>query len=281
MDNKDPEIDHEDPEDILSTSLETFYGYQPITFGSAGTTFTYGPKGDAPAITLQVPDTAAANWSLHASDIWVSSIYLADHLDDLHIPSHIDGLLPGERLRLLELGAAAGLPGILIAKTFPNIVVTVSDYPDEQLIRNLANNVARNGVADSCRTAPYAWGSDSSALIGGSDGFDVVIAADTLWNPELHELFVAALRVTLRKSPSSRIYIVAGLHTGRYTIQAFLRILTINGFEVETIAEIQPLNLDRREWSVSREGEDDRENRRWVVWLTIKWLSQHTDVHCS
>jgi len=107
MDNRDPEIDidHEDPEDILSTSLETFYGYQPITFGSAGTTFTYGPKGDGPVITLQVPDTAAANWSLHASDIWVSSIYLADHLDDLRIPNHIDALLPGE-LRLLELGAA-------------------------------------------------------------------------------------------------------------------------------------------------------------------------------
>jgi len=174
----------------------------------------------------------------------------------------------------LELGAAAGLPGILIAKKFPDIAVTVSDYPDELLIRNLANNVARNGVADTCRTGPYAWGSDPSALIGGSDGFDVVIAADTLWNPELHGLFVEALRVTLRKSPSSRIYIVAGLHTGRYTIQAFLRILATNGFELETIAEIQSSNLDRREWSVSREGEDDRERRRWVVWLTIKWLSQ-------
>jgi len=139
----------------------------------------------------------------------------------------------------------------------------------------LTNNVARNGVADTCRTVPYAWGSDSSALIGDSNGFDVVIAADTLWNPELHGSFVAALRMSLRKSPSSRIYIVAGLHTGRYTIQAFLKILSANGFELETIAEIQSSNLDRREWSVSRKGEDDREKRRWVVWLTIKWLSQH------
>lgn len=260
----------------LKISLETFYEYEPITCGSAGTTFTYRSNGSTLIITLRVPDTIAANWSLHASDIWVSSIYLANHLDNLHISDQIDALLPDERLRVLELGAGAGLPGILIAKTFRDIAVTVSDYPDERLIQNLANNVAYNGVDDTCRTVAYAWGSDCSALTGDSGGFDVVIAADTLWNPEVHGLFAAALRDTLRKTLSSRVYIVAGLHTGRYTIQTFLSVLASNGFELETIAEIRSSNSEQREWSVSREGEDEGERRRWVVWLKIKRQFVHS-----
>ncbi|KAK2463554.1 hypothetical protein APHAL10511_004305 [Amanita phalloides] len=263
------------PEDILSTSLASFYDYHPVTFGSAGTPFTYKTNEGSSSIILHVPDTAAANWSLHASDIWISSIYMADHLDDLHLQSHINALVPGERLRVLELGAAAGLPGILIAKNFPNIAVTVSDYPDELLIQNLTHNVARNDVADTCCTVAYAWGSpDGSTLLGDSDGFDVVIAADTLWNPDLHGSFVRSLCATLRKSLASRIYLVAGLHTGRYTLQAFLKVLVANNLELVTIMEKRCSSAGEREWSVSRDGESDNERRRWVVWLEIKWPSQ-------
>ena len=261
-----------DPEDILSTSLDTFYGYHPVALGSAGTTFRYAPTGEAFTIAVQVPDTAAANWSLHTSGVWISSIYLADHLNDLRLQDHIGTLGPGQHLRVLELGAGSGLPGILIAKKFPNIAVTVSDYPDERLVQDLANNVARNGVTNTCRTVAHAWGSDSvAALLNGSDGFDIVIAADTLWNPEMHELFISTLRATLRKSPSSKIHLVAGLHTGRYTIQAFLIALGANGFELDDIVEKQCSGSDEREWCTFREGEDERERRRWVIWMKIRW----------
>jgi len=273
----EPQVESEgsDPEDILSTSLQTIYGYQPITHSSGGSLFTYNgiSKVLAPlTITLRTPDTQAANWSLHASSIWVSSLFLADHLEDLHLDQYVNNS-PPQRVRVLELGAAAGLPGILIAKIYEQVLVTVSDYPDEKLIQTLSENVARNGVSGSCRVVPYAWGSDASAFSGDKDvGFDVIVAADTLWNPESHSLFVQTLKITLKKSADARIHLVAGLHTGRYTLQSFLDAVGGTGFDTESVLEKEVNGEEERAWSVSRaEHEDERERRRWVVWISLRW----------
>ncbi|KAJ7224143.1 putative methyltransferase-domain-containing protein [Mycena pura] len=224
-------IDHNlklamDPEDILSSSLLTLYDYQPVTLSSAGSIFSFtstAPDQTITKVTLRTPDTQAANWSLHASSVWAASRFLADHLHLLELSKHTSQCSPGKRVKLLELGAAAGLPGILIAARNPQVSVTVSDYPDADLIRTLAENVAENGVSANCRATPYAWGSRPSDLfLPDGEKFDMVIAADTLWNPEFHGIFVESLKLTLERTPQSRIHLFAGLHTGRYTIQSFL-----------------------------------------------------------
>ncbi|KAI0766046.1 hypothetical protein BC629DRAFT_1583769 [Irpex lacteus] len=264
-----------DPEDLLSDSLQTLYDYTPITHSSAGSIFQYNPpkdplpstypRGQSCTITLTTPTTRAANWSLHASSIWASSIYIADHLPDLHLDRHIeiaaretnsDG--SSRRLRILELGAGAGLPSILIAKLYDAADVTVSDYPDEELIKTLADNVTRNDVARNCRASSVL--SHPNASIDPT--FDVIIAADTLWNSQLHPLFLDALGKTLRKSAGARIFLVAGLHTGRYTLQAFMNSVRSGAFEL----------MSRRAWDVERqEQEDEKERRKWVVWMVLKW----------
>jgi nicotinamide N-methyltransferase len=278
------------PEDIFSSSLEALYGYQPITLASAGseyrrTFYHHRIESAKPLnITLLAPTTLPANWSLHASDIWASSIYLADHIDqvglDALISSRICDQTP-EVVRVLELGAAAGLPGILIAKLYEDAAsVIVSDYPDAQLIKTLSDNVARNGVSRSCCAVAYAWGSDPACLLRGHAGFDVIIAADTLWNPDLHKLFVTSLRDTLKRSATARVHLVAGLHTGRYTIQSFMNAVQGAGFEVETAVEKEVAGLRERSWNVEREErEDEKERRRWAVWIVLRWnvyeLSDH------
>jgi predicted nicotinamide N-methyase len=269
------------PEDIFSSSLEMLYDYQPITLASAGSVYRYtsnlqsiGSKSPI-NITLHTPNTLPANWSLHASDIWASSIYLADHIDQVNLDALITliGVHTPEKVHVLELGAAAGLPGILIAKLYGDAaLVTVSDYPDEQLIRTLSNNVARNGVSRSCHTIPYAWGSDSSCLLREDISFDVIIAADTLWNPDLHSLFITSLQTTLKRSPMARVHLVAGLHTGRYTLQSFMSAARKAGFEVETALEKEVMGPRERLWNVEGEGnEDEKERRRWVVWMVLRW----------
>lgn len=135
-----------DPEDILSESLETLYDYAPITLSSSGSSYTYTPspnsvyaqtaRGRLMKITLKTPETEPENWSLHASSIWISSVYLADHLDELHIDKEIAHARDREELplRVLELGAGAGLPSILIAKRFQDdVFVVASDYPDDPI----------------------------------------------------------------------------------------------------------------------------------------------------
>ncbi|KAL6309275.1 hypothetical protein BKA93DRAFT_746165 [Sparassis latifolia] len=285
-----------DPEDLLSDSLQTLYDYTPVVRSSAGREFVYScpesqwcrfsSPGDplqsrtAPlsTITLRTPDTQPANWPLHVSSIWISSLYIADHLDDLHLDHHIaSAALQGQSLRLLEFGAGAGLPGILTARCYPEVRVVLSDYPDEVLIRTLVDNVGRNGVVDRCSVVAYAWGSDPSSLFSshGSveiSGFDVIVAADTLWNPELHSRFIKSLHLTLKKSPSARVYLVAGLHTGCYAIDAFLRLAVDSGLDVEEAVEREVNGNLSRPWCLEvAETHDEQERRRWVVWIVLKW----------
>ncbi|KAF9224025.1 hypothetical protein BS17DRAFT_780362 [Gyrodon lividus] len=274
-------LEDDDPEDILHASLQILYGYSPITHSTPGSVFIYTVKpGRVPRqleqIELMTPDTQPSNWSLHASSIWISSLFTADHLEDLHI----DTFPSQEIVRVLELGAGAGLPSILVGSVYQRVSVTVSDYPDDNLIRTLSENVRRNKVSERCRVVPYQWGTDITMLLdrtgqgdlGDDSLFDIIIAADTLWNPELHMPFIDTLCMCLKHSPNSRIHLVAGLHTGRYTIQAFLDGTKWRNLIIQTAVEREVGGTQSRTWDVSRaEGEDEQERRRWVVWMVLKW----------
>jgi predicted nicotinamide N-methyase len=273
------DIVEDDPEDIMSASLQTLYDYIPVSYSAPGSIFTYTIKrnGGSSAlrqITLQIPDTQASNWSLHASSIWQSSVHIADHIEYLQLDRFSDRKI----LRVLELGAGAGLPSIMIVRTTPNAAVVVSDYPDEKLICTLSDNV-RNHTSERCWTVPYAWGNDISPLLipaqqnpEGSALFDIIVAADTLWNPETHIQFINTLCMCLDRSPDARAHLVAGLHTGRYTLQSFMNAVIMHKLQVESVVEREVMDGVQRPWDVTRaESEDERERRKWVVWMVLKW----------
>ncbi|TDL26599.1 hypothetical protein BD410DRAFT_836464 [Rickenella mellea] len=286
-----------DPEDILSSSLQTLYSYTPLTHSSAGSLFSYtSPSGIK--IRVDTPDTDAKNWSLHASSIWNASVFLADRVEGIGVPSLIaqgmssaENVYGKDRFDILELGAGAGLPSILLAKYLSQFgkstrgmdisgkwSVVVSDYHDERLISTLRDNVKRNDLEAFCAVIPYDWGSDPSALPSHTSsargpnmarGFDLIIAADTLWNVTFHAPFVRSLALLLRKSPSARVHLIAGLHTGRYTLQAFFDMIGAEGvgMEVESVVECEVGGdgVNKREWKVDREdegGEMERRGRR-------------------
>jgi nicotinamide N-methyltransferase len=273
-----------EPEEILSSSLGTLYDYAPISHSSPGGLFTYEQRSHDPdspplTVTVSVPDTQAKNWTLQASSIWVSALYVVDHISELALPeengtgtSSPDTSPP---LRLIELGAGAGLPSIVIAKRNPHISVVASDYPDADLIRTLHSNVVRNNATLNCAVVPHAWGSDPSALLPAAD---VVLAADTLWDPALHGALLRTMCAVLRRTSHARAHVVAGLHTGRYTLEAFFKEAKAEGL---VLAGGGPTEREvgggegRREWDVGRvagdSDDDERERRRWVVWSVLKW----------
>jgi EEF1A N-terminal glycine/lysine methyltransferase len=299
----------EDEADILGGSLDILYGLTPIAHSSANDTFTYQPKSaiaeafhakgfknEIPVapIKLKVPDTAPGNWSLYASYVWASALHLVDHLDRLealYLPKDsCDAVDQYRQLSVLELGAGAGLPSILISRFMSSRArVIVSDYPDPLIIRALEHNIQSNGLEKYCKAAGYAWGEDTLSLQNAlfslpanmqkidqenatSNLFDVVVAADTLWNSETHAILVKTLCMTLKKSATSRAYLVAGFHTGRWTVQAFLERITKSPLALRSIREHEVEGDQQREWNVNRaEEEDEKERRRWVVWLTLGW----------
>jgi nicotinamide N-methyltransferase len=263
--------------EIFSDSLSTLYEHTAITLSSnPGSTFTY--TNESATINLKTPDTKPGNWSLHASSIWISAVFLADHIHllDLDRYQHL------RKIRVLELGAGAGLPGILLAKIRDDVQVVLSDYPDEELIDTLNQNVTSNIPDASAHVIPYDWTTSDVAPFHAlsPDGFDIIIAADTLWNADLHDAFLRSLESLLKHNvngPSSRVNLIAGLHTGRWTIQAFLKAVEDRRrFRLHRVVEI-PVNSGRettpeeRNWEVEREGEDESSRRAWVVSITMGW----------
>lgn len=277
-----------EPEEILSSSLETLYDFAPIAHSSPGGLFTYthrpqDPDSPSLKISLSVPDTQKEHWSLHASNIWVSALYVADHISELGLPktSSPDSITDTPPLRLIELGAGSGLPSILIAKCYPHISVIASDFPDAKLIDTLRGNVTLNNAAQNCTVVPHAWGTDPSALL--PPPADIVLAADTLWDPAQHAALLRTICAVLARTPAARAHLVAGLHTGKYTLDAFFRAARVAGLVVveaterEVVSASGDKDAGRREWDVGRrlaaggEDEDERERRRWIVWSVLKW----------
>jgi nicotinamide N-methyltransferase len=277
-----------EPEEILSSSLGTLYDYAPIVHSSPGGLFTYTHRpqdSDSPSleVTLSVPDTETEHWSLHASNIWTAALYVADHISELDLPAKETSSPDTPPLRLIELGAGSGLPSILIAKCYPHINVIASDFPDAKLIYTLRENVARNNAGQNCAVVPHAWGTDPSgagALLPPTA--DIVLAADTLWDPEQHAALLRTICTVLGRTPAARAHLVAGLHTGPYTLDAFFRAAQVAGLVLVRATEREVLRGEkdgrRREWDVHRwsvgargEDEDERERRRWIVWGVLKW----------
>jgi nicotinamide N-methyltransferase len=107
---------------------------------------------------------------------------------------------------------------------------------------------------------------------------DVVLAAETLWDPAQHAALLRKICAVLARTPAARAHLVAGLHTGRYTLDAFFRAARAAGFVLVEATEREVLGRKkggRLGWDVHwrpAAGEDEeRERIRWIVWGVLKW----------
>ncbi|QRV75054.1 methyltransferase domain protein [Ceratobasidium sp. AG-Ba] len=230
--------------EIFASALEVLYDEVPATLATTGGVYIHEQLGRK-TITIRTPETCSENWGLQADGVWQAARYLADNL----LPD-----LKGKRV--LELGAAAGLPGIVAIGHGPRSVV-LSDYPDPGILKRLEENVKAN------------WedhGVDIKALeeLGG-ERFDVVMAADVLWKQEMHEALCRTLDQALVLEDGGRVHIVAGLHTGRAVIAGFVELVLAAKFEVDEIYEVSVGTTPRRrEWAAERAGETMGERRLYV-----------------
>lgn len=185
-------------------------------------------------------------------------------------------------LRVLELGAGAGLCGILSCFAGAADVV-LSDYPAESMLTNLRSNVHSllpSNLQAIATVVGHVWGEDTSTLLeaGHFQGpFDVILLADCLWMPEQHDALCRTLVSTLKKSPSAKICCIAGFHTGRRKLANFFSIL--DQYSLMTAHGIKEMNHKdvERTWDASRPEEDSVERKRWLVLSDIVWLPNKVD----
>ena len=112
--------------------------------------------------------------------------------------------------RVLELGAGGGLPSLVCALRGASEVV-VTDYPDPELISNLAHNISllpadSSSPSSSSSSSPisafgYLWGRQPDEF---APPFDTVVLSDLLFNHSEHARLVDSVRIFMRRTPDAR-----------------------------------------------------------------------------
>lgn len=209
-------------EDILNDSL-FLLGESSVTDVAA---IQYGP------LTLTVaPKEGKAN-TLLADHLFSPALLLAERIEI--------GLLDVRDQTVVELGAGAGLPSLLMStlEQAPRLVV-ITDYPDAGILGNVEKNVDRNKEAFTCEVKcnGYEWGGNPDSLFqllpSGSSGFDIMILSDLLHFETSHDDLVLSIKLLLARSSAARVHVGAGSYTKPHVCDGFLDKATSAGLSFQ------------------------------------------------
>ncbi|ORX38621.1 hypothetical protein BD324DRAFT_370912 [Kockovaella imperatae] len=261
---------HDDPLNIYDTGLSNLFSIPPIAFSTTSPTslYIYGPPPAARTqtpIRLRVPTPGASVFNkLQANHVWLSALYLADQITtgEVQLGS-----------RVLELGAGAGLPGIAACLLGCDVLST--DWGDEDILACLESNFNRNCETKSAghwAAMSHEWGSDPIKLlafgshpsgedkavsnIGSHDPkpkrFDTLLLADTLWVSSAHSVLLDSIQALL--APKGMAHIAAGLHTGRWPVESFIKQAEERGAHIERVREVRWAGAGQ--WEVMDQADD-------------------------
>lgn len=132
--------------------------------------------------------------------LWNAGIFTADYLD-----KHATDLVAGKRV--LELGAAAGLPSLICTLNKAETVIC-TDYPDPDLISNIEQNfqyLEQDAKISPYQVKGYIWGNDYATILGKDtiseeDKFDLIILSDLVFNHTEHHKLLTTCKDLLKKN---------------------------------------------------------------------------------
>ena len=204
--------------------------------GDGGPADAAPPEGQLRLTLAQLPDRALVR--LFAHYVWNAALVLAALVDH--------GRVPVRGRRVIELGAGAGLPGV-VAALRGAVDVVLTDYPAPYFLDNLTANIERNlpalAAGRHVHVLGHAWGTPVDALLAAGEGtarFDAVLLADVLWMPDLHGALLDSCRRLVRPAAEGgRVWLAFGKHTGEHITDAFLALAAspAHGFTVQPLWE--------------------------------------------
>lgn len=135
--------------------------------------------------------------------LWNAGIFTADYLD-----KHAKELVVGKRV--LELGAAAGLPSLICSLNDAKVVIC-TDYPDPDLVSNIEYNF--HTLENTTKISPYKvqgyiWGNEYSSILGSEfkdaipeqEKFDLIILSDLVFNHTEHRKLLTTCKDLIKKN---------------------------------------------------------------------------------
>lgn len=150
--------------------------------------------------------------------------------------------------------------------------IVLSDYPSRKILDNLENNVERNVPAHlrehgKVIVQGHDWGALFSRFaVTYAQRFTRILCADCLWMDFAHRSLALSMLHFLSLTEDSRVWVLAGFHTGRIKVASFLDIAIQVGLEVENVWE-QDADGNERDWDRARE---DTERNRWMMICVLK-----------
>ena len=138
------------------------------------------PGGDSGVCADDLPPSEVEKDGTGLGTVWAASELLCDYLEAN--PTIVSGA------SVLELGAGAGVPGLLAARLGAARVQT-TDYHASVLDR-LRHNAARNGLVPPVEVAALDWNESADV----SEQHDLVIGADLAPSESVAQLLAATVR---------------------------------------------------------------------------------------
>lgn len=308
-----------DIEGIFEDSLLALFDHRPIAFSTPGPAepYAYAPSpirfldgapvdlpqsktyAQGPHVKVHLPVAPSGlHTTLQLTHIWLSSILLADLI------SH--GAIPVQGALICELGAGAGLPGIVAARSGAEAVVS-TDYAVPSLeeeagegkvdvtdvlgvlrgnFRRAMPNVQEGSL---WRVLGHTWGEPVTEILTSctshaptappkplAQRFATILCADLLWTTSAHSALITSLLALL--DPRQGVaHIVAGLHQGRGAVERFRSAwVTRTGGWIADVLEVQwgmdgweVLRDLREETEVGRGEQEEGDEHGTVVYFRI------------
>jgi predicted nicotinamide N-methyase len=202
-------------------------------------------------IKLKMPPSVVGSTGLMAHYLWNAGILLARFLA---LASSIREFSPGTdeawtrpfelsgMESVLELGAAAGLPGISVSLLLPCTRVVVSDYPTPQILDTLLWNLERNETSGT--VVGHIWGEPGALRPHAESGeqeipqsFDLILLADTFYSTSAMPLLLSSVERFSRKG--TRMLMATGLHVGVDPPRTFIELARRAGWTARWICVVQ------------------------------------------
>jgi predicted nicotinamide N-methyase len=290
----------EEPEDFLATSLGVIYPDDVTNqHGDAEHGLLYtSPRLPKPLQISLADVTGDEDRRLFGHYLWNASLLLAEFIEggtlgleildsDPPVLKSLSGSQNApERLypplstfnvmskHVLELGAGTALPSLL-SSLLGASEVQVTDYPAPDIISNLKKVVKTNaiainsplGIVSPIFVTGHEWGDLSTPFaLENQAKYDRVFVCDCLWMPWQHGNLRQSIAWCLKGGEESRVWVIAGMHTGRSKMRTFFDESELRGVGLE-VERIWERDCDGREraWVWDRGIEDVSERKRWLV----------------
>ncbi|KAI1364393.1 putative methyltransferase-domain-containing protein [Xylaria arbuscula] len=202
---------------------------------------------------------------------WASSYFMAQLLDSFTngCLAHLLGPDRRDALKILELGSGTGLLGLAAAASWEANVI-LSDLPD--IMSNLDHNIKQNRatieqLGGSISSGVLVWGSEggNDPIFSVRNQFDIILAADSLYDDNHPELLSSAIHDQLSGSLDSRAVVMVPQRdkfTKELTKQ-FRSIMNSGPLALEVLAEHSLTGQD--DW----EGDDDESSKVECWWAVF------------